>query len=174
MERIAHSISRVYNAILIHRPIAAVFDYVTTPATWVRWHPVTVSVTGATDHSLRIGEQVVEEIRSVGGIGLMVWTVSERFAPHQWRIDGLSNIGIRGIIEYRFAERTDGTFYERELYYWKPHSFLYPLLDRLYKRRRVWAESEEALKRIKANLEAGPALATDGAGDRDCSSPAVA
>ncbi|HEX3148227.1 MAG TPA: SRPBCC family protein [Gemmataceae bacterium] len=169
MEQIAHSVSRVYNAITIHRPIAEVFDYVTMPASWVHWHPVTIGVTGVTDHSLHIGEQVIEEIRSVGGKGFMTWTVTERSAPHHWRIDGESNIGINGIISYRFTEHPDGTHYERELYYWKPHGVLYPLVDRIYKRNQVLEESAEALRRIKANLEGGAVLVAGSMGSHGAS-----
>lgn len=161
---IAHSVTRIYNAISIRRPIGDVFDYVTTPKNWVQWHPVTAAVSGATDHALDVGEQVVEEIRSAAGGARMLWTVRERFAPNHWRIDGESDIGVRAIIAYRLTEHPEGTNYEREVYYWKPGGFLYPLLDWLYRRRRVWAESAEALRRIKSNLEAGLAVTTQDAG----------
>jgi hypothetical protein len=144
---------------VVRRPIADVFDYVTTPATWPEWHPVTAGVSGAVDHPLAVGEKVVEQIRSAGGRGRMVWTVRERFAPYYWRIEGESDIGVKAIIGYRLAEQTDGTLYEREVFYWKPGAVLYGFLDRLFRRRRVWAESEEALRRIKANLESDRAAA---------------
>ena len=151
--RVAHSMTRIWNDIWIPRPPEVVFDYVATPATWVRWHPVTQGVTGATDHPLGVGEQVVEAIRSAGGRGHMTWTVRERFAPYHWRIEGESDIGVRGIISYRLTAVDAGTRFEREVGYWKPGSLVYPLLDWLYRRRLVWEESAEALRRIRANLE---------------------
>jgi hypothetical protein len=156
MERVAQTVSRVFNTIAIRRTPAEVFDYVTTPATWPTWHPVTAGVSGATDHPLAVGEQVVEDIRSAGGHGRMVWTVRERVAPYHWGIDGESDIGVRAIIRYWLTATADGTRYEREVMYWKPGSFLYVLLDRLFRRRLIWAESEEALRRIKTNLESDP------------------
>jgi hypothetical protein len=118
------------------------------------------------DHPLTVGEQVVEDIRSAGGRGRMVWTVREWLAPSHWRIDGESDIGVRAIIRYRLAATSDGTEYEREVLYWKPGGVLYGLLDRLYRRRLVWAESEEALRRIKANLESDPAAPAPGTDPR--------
>lgn len=151
--KVAHSMTRVWNEILIRRPAEVVFDYVTTPATWTAWHPVTQAVSGATGHPLVVGEQVVEQIRSAGGRGHMVWTVRERLAPYHWRIEGESNIGVNGIITYRLSETADGTRFERDLGYWKPGSFIYPFLDWLVRRRRVWEESAEALRRIRDNLD---------------------
>ena len=55
--------SRILTSICIHRPIAEVFDYVTTPANWPVWHPASIAVSGSSDHPLRLGEEVVEEFR---------------------------------------------------------------------------------------------------------------
>src|SRR5438045_2342634 len=47
--------TRIVVAINIHRPIGAVFDYITTPANWPAWHPASRAVSGSVDHSLLIG-----------------------------------------------------------------------------------------------------------------------
>lgn len=47
--------TRIHTSVLIRRPSAEVFDYVTTPANWPRWHPSSLAVSGATDHPLRVG-----------------------------------------------------------------------------------------------------------------------
>lgn len=31
----------------IHQPVATVFDYVTTPAHWLAWHPPSIALRGA-------------------------------------------------------------------------------------------------------------------------------
>ena len=51
--------TRVYNTIWIRAPIERVFDYVTTPGNWPVWHPSSLGVSGATDHSLDPGERIV-------------------------------------------------------------------------------------------------------------------
>ena len=46
----------------IARDPQTVYDYVTTPAHWIEWHPSTRKVTGpAAGHSLEIGEEVIED-----------------------------------------------------------------------------------------------------------------
>jgi membrane-bound lytic murein transglycosylase B len=47
--------------VFIHRDIADVFDLLTTPKNWPEWHPASISVAGATDHSLAIGEGVTRK-----------------------------------------------------------------------------------------------------------------
>jgi hypothetical protein len=152
MTAIAHSLTRILNTILIRRPMEHVFDYVTAPKSWPVWHPVTLAVHGATDHSLEIGEQVVEDFHSAGQRGSMTWTVRERQPPIRWVIEGTSDIGINATITYRLEQKPGGTLFARELCYWKPGVW-FQLLDRLFQRRQVLAESAEALRRIKQQLE---------------------
>ncbi len=85
------------------------------------WHPSSLGVSGATDHSLEPGEEVTQEFLVVGRRGRAVWTVRERVYPRRWVIDG----------------RVEGD----------------GLLDRLVLRRRVEADSAEALRRLKEVLE---------------------
>jgi uncharacterized protein YndB with AHSA1/START domain len=81
-------VSRICKSIQIQTPIEEVFEYVTTPGNWPAWHPSSLGVDGATDHSLEPGEQVTEEYRVAGRRGRVVWTVRERKAPRTWVIDG--------------------------------------------------------------------------------------
>jgi len=53
--------TRITNSIAIARPPDAVFAYVTTPGNWPKWHPASKAVSGATDHSLVVGEKVTED-----------------------------------------------------------------------------------------------------------------
>ena len=58
----------------------------------------------------------------------------------------------RGNIAYALTPHGNGTLFERELIY-RMSNWLLSLLDRLYIRRRIRAESSEALRRLKHNLE---------------------
>jgi uncharacterized protein YndB with AHSA1/START domain len=144
--------TRIYTTTRIHTPIDTVFDYVTTPGNWPAWHPSSLGVGGATDHSLEPGEQVTEEFQVAGRRGRVVWTVRERVAPRRWVIDGRVEGGGGGTITYTATPHADGTTFERELVYSAPNPLL-RLLDRLVLRRRIEAESVEALRRLKDQLE---------------------
>ena len=65
--------TRVASTIRIRRDIADVFDFFTTPHNWPQWHPASISVAGSTDHSLAIGEEVIEEFLAAGRRGSTVW-----------------------------------------------------------------------------------------------------
>jgi uncharacterized protein YndB with AHSA1/START domain len=145
--------TRIYTAIQIDQPIEQVFDFVTTAGHWPKWHPSSLGVSGAIDHSARVGEQVVEDFQVAGRRGRVRWTVTERDAPRRWAIDGViegRNNG--GAITYLLTSREGGAFFEREFIYPAPN-LLFALLDLLIIRRRVYAESREALRRLKHVLE---------------------
>ena len=144
----------IYTTIQIQAPTNRIFDYVTTPGNWLRWHPSSLEVSGATDHSLEPGEQVTEEFRVAGRRGRVVWTVRECVAPHRWVIDGRIEGGGGGTVTYTLTPHDSGVIFEREFVYAMPNPLL-ALLDRLVLRRRVEAESAEALRRLKNVLEEG-------------------
>jgi uncharacterized protein YndB with AHSA1/START domain len=145
--------TRIYTTTYIHQPIEQVFDYVTTPGNWPAWHPSSLGVMGATDHSLEPGEQVTEAFYVAWRRGQVVWTVREREALRRWVIEGRI-VGSQngGTITYMLTRQGDGTFFEREFVYALPNPFP-ALLDRLILRRRIEAESAEALRRLKQVLE---------------------
>jgi uncharacterized protein YndB with AHSA1/START domain len=62
-------VTRICKSIRIQTPVEEVFEYVTTPGNWPAWHPSSLGVDGATDHSLEPGEQVTEEYRVAGRRG---------------------------------------------------------------------------------------------------------
>jgi uncharacterized protein YndB with AHSA1/START domain len=143
--------TRIYKTIRINAPIEQVFDYVTTPGNWPEWHPSSLGVSGATDHSLKPGEKVTEEYRVAGQRGRVVWTVRERVVPRRWVIDGQVESGGGGIT-YTLTPHENGTNFERDFVYTMPNKLL-AMLDRLVLHRRVEAESAEALRRLKDVLE---------------------
>ena len=144
--------TRIRTTKRIDVPAETLFEYVTTPGNWPVWHPSSLGVSGATDHSLGPGEKVAEEYSVAGRRGRVVWTVRERVAPRRWTIDGEVDGGGGGTITYTLTPDAGGTLFERDFVYAMPNALL-ALLDRLVLRRRVEAESEEALGRLKGALE---------------------
>jgi uncharacterized protein YndB with AHSA1/START domain len=144
---------RIVTAVDIGRPVERVFEYVTTPANWPRWHPASLRVLGATDHSLLVGEQVTEEFRVAGQPGSAVWTVRERQAPHRWVIDGASENGNQATITYTLTAHDGGTHFQRELAFAEVRS-RDGAMDLAELGRHVEEESAAALRRLKEVLEA--------------------
>lgn len=142
----------IVSEILIRNATAAVFDYVTTPAHWLAWHPSSVALRGATDHSLDIGEEVTEDFRVAGRAGSVTWKVIARERPKRWAIAGVVAAGGSGTITYTLSQVAQGTAFRREFVYAMPNWFT-ALLDRLFVRRRIAAESALALSRLKHALE---------------------
>jgi hypothetical protein len=73
----------IANSVLVRRPIAAVFDTATTARYWPRWHPASLSVSGATDHPLQLGEQITERARIAGLPRTVRWTCVACDHPHR-------------------------------------------------------------------------------------------
>ena len=145
--------TRIENETVIARPPQQVYDYVTTPANWPRWHPSSLAVRGATDHSLALGESVVEDFVVAGNRGTVTWTVVAREPPVRWAIDG-RNVGSRGggTVSYTLRPEGGGTRFTRVLTYHMPN-LPAGVLDSFGVRERVAAESTEAVTRLKAELE---------------------
>lgn len=142
----------IKTAIHVERPIDQVFEFVTTPGNWPSWHPSSLGVSGATEHSLAPGEQVTEEFLVAGRRGRVTWTVRRREAPHRWVIEGRVHGGGGGTITYTMADDAGGTSFEREFVY-TTRSVMHWVLDLMIIRRRIIAESAEALRRVKRLLE---------------------
>jgi uncharacterized protein YndB with AHSA1/START domain len=147
--------TRIYKTATIERPPAMVFDYVTTPRNWPAWHPSSLEVRGATNHSALPGERIEEAFSVAGFRGQVEWTVLVRDAPHRWVIDGALANGGSGRISYALTAEGSGTRFEREFVYVAPN-LLFVVLDGLFVRDRIDGESAEALKRLKAVLESLP------------------
>jgi len=145
-------VTTIVTTATIHRPLAEVFDYVTTPAHWLVWHPSSLGLNGATDHSLKPGEEVTEEFRVAGCKGTVTWKVVARDEPVFWAITGEVAAGGSGTISYTLSAEADGTAFRREFVYAMPNWFT-ALLDRLFIRRRMEAESAQAVQILKQALE---------------------
>ncbi|MBI1927571.1 SRPBCC family protein [Candidatus Poribacteria bacterium] len=143
--------ARIYTTIHIRKSIERIFDYVTTPDNWQNWHHSSLGVSGATDHSLELGEQVTEEFQVAGRPRRVVWTVREREAPRRWVIEGQMENGSGLTTTYTLVPHGDGTTFEREMVYTMRNP-LVAMLGLVF-RRRAEAESAEALHRLKRTLE---------------------
>jgi uncharacterized protein YndB with AHSA1/START domain len=146
--------TRIFTETHLNKPIADVFDYVTTAGNWPAWHPSSLGVSGATNHSALIGEQITERFLVAGRRGEAVWMVRERQSPTRWIIEGQTSSGGGGTITYTLTPTKGGTHFAREFVYFF-HNPLFRLLDGLLVRPRIQAESAEALRRLKQVLEAG-------------------
>lgn len=148
----------IRGSVTIARAPADVYNYVTTAGNWPRWHPSSLAVTGATDHPMLLGEQVIEDFLVAGKQGKVRWTVVRREAPTRWVIAGqILDSGGVGKISYRLTAVSGGTLFEREFEYARPN-LLFVLADTLRIKGQVMAESAEAVRHLKAMLE-GPAPA---------------
>ena len=142
----------LHNEVVISRAPQEVFDFVTTPGNWPKWHPSSLSVSGATDHPLLVGEQVTEEFLVAGRRGRALWTVTQRAVPRRWHIDGGGEKGGKAWIAYTLTEQTGTTRFERDMHYRMPN-LLAALLDPLLTRGKIAAESALALEQLKQVLE---------------------
>jgi uncharacterized protein YndB with AHSA1/START domain len=144
--------SRIANSILVHRPIAAVFDTATTARYWARWHPATRTVEGAVDHPLQLGEHVTERAHIVGPARIFVWTCVERDAPHRLVLEAPGTPGDPRIV-YTVDQRGDEVLFTRTLTYTVPLP-LGGLVDTWYLAGVMKQQSVQAIINLKALLEA--------------------
>jgi uncharacterized protein YndB with AHSA1/START domain len=145
--------TRIYTSTLIHKPVDVVFEFVTTPGHWPEWHPSSLAVTGATDHPLMLGEEVTEDYRVAGRRGRVVWRVRTYEPPRHWVIDGqIVGRDDGGTVAYTLTPRAGDTFFEREFTYPTP-GFFFTIIDRLFARRRIQAESAEAMANLTRVLQ---------------------
>lgn len=141
--------TRIFSSTYIACPVEEVYNFVTTPGNWPSWHPSSIAVTGDADHPQGVGEQCTEEFMVAGRQGKAVWTVTEREYPSRWVIRGIiegRNSG--GVVSYTVRPEGNGTHFERTFIYPRP-SLLFAILDLLFIRRRVQAESDLALQQLK-------------------------
>jgi hypothetical protein len=99
-----------------------------------------------------VGEEVTEEFKVAGRSGSVVWKVTTREEPRLWVIEGtIVGRSSGGRITYELWPHEGATRFTRIFYYPTPGLF-FGVADRLVLRRRVEAESNEALQRLAALL----------------------
>jgi uncharacterized protein YndB with AHSA1/START domain len=157
--------TRVAHRAQIARPPAQVYGYVTTPVNWPRWHPSSLAVSGAIDHSLQIGEQATEQFQVAGRHGSALWRVTALEYNRSWTIVGTIRGRVAGQVTYRIdalkpaadaaapiSETTGTTRFEREFVYYAPN-LLFVLLDYIKINSVVDDESRRAVANLKHVLE---------------------
>lgn len=144
--------TRVVHEAYIEQSPEAVYAFVTTPRHWPTWHPASRGVTGAVDHSLDRGEEVVEDFLVAGRAGRAVWTVVDRDSPRYWRIEGRIGARHAGDVAYSVSAEGTGTKFVREFVY-PSRNLLFVLVNTISLRAKIEAESVSAVANLKHVLE---------------------
>jgi hypothetical protein len=143
----------IQHSILIRKPAAQIFDYLTTPRHWPDFHPASLEETGTIDHPLQVGDRHRERFRTHGWTGYINWITLKAERPYHFRIRGeVEGIGGRLMVTFCILDRRDGAEIRRELLYTRSN-WLLRLLDRLYLHSHMIRESHIAWEQLKRNLE---------------------
>ncbi|ALS63694.1 SRPBCC family protein [Pandoraea apista] len=145
--------THVVNTVTLRAPPQVVYDYATTPDHWPKWHPASITVQGATDHPLKMGEEVAEEFRLAGRHGIVHWKVVDANPPLTWRIEGEINRRPSGEVRYKLTPDGTGTRFERDFIYRTPN-LLFLVLDPIFIGPRMRAESAQGAKQLEQIFEA--------------------
>jgi hypothetical protein len=142
---------------VFQRPLAEVFEFITTTGHWLEWHPATHAVTGQTLKPGQLGDECEEKVLTAGLFqGHIAWRVVTCAAPVHWAM-ATTEIAVpllaraRVRVEYSLKEEGLGTRLFRTFHYELPW-YLW-LLDKLYFRAKMESESVEALRRLAALID---------------------
>lgn len=142
---------RIVTMIDIARPQIAVFEFVTNPALWKRWHPATIAVSGVPNRPLTHGETVDEQIQAGPRRFSARWTVVECKPPRRWVIETDSAEGAARIT-YKLSEQEGICYFERVLEY-ESKRLPWKWFDGNLTRRMLMRQSDEALHNLKRVIE---------------------
>lgn len=142
--------SRVTNTVLIQGEPEHIFDLVTTPKFWPRWHPATVSVKGAIDQPMRLGDMIRERAKIGGVEGEGDWKVMECDRPRRvvLHVEGTAIGAVN--ITYQFEAGPDEVEFTRILDF---DASALPENVRPLVERQMATDSAEGLARLKAFVE---------------------
>lgn len=140
--------THVVSTVTLRAPPQIVYDYATTPDNWPKWHPASLTVQGATDHPLKVGEEVAEEFRLAGRHGIVHWRVVDANPPLEWRVEGEVNRRASGEVRYKLTPDGTGTRFERDFIYRTPN-LLFLILDPIFIGPRMRAESAQGAKQLE-------------------------
>lgn len=149
--------TKVISTTVINCAIKDVFNFATTPCHWPEWHPTAQGVSGVTDHSLKKGEQVLEEEKFIFLKGQIRWAMNKKMAPTFWILDGIVEgiplfRGTRVTIAYTLTAKDGQTHLKREMVYQMPN-LLAEFFDALLFRSHNTKQSQRAIDRLKKVLE---------------------
>jgi hypothetical protein len=145
----------------IAAPIADIYEYAANPRNWVEWYPGTREVEHAPEGLPRVGDEWEESIKIAGMWMRFTWRATEVQAPRTWTIEGNAKIqgplkfemdGGTATLSHQLDEREGGTNYRRGITFRMSNPIL-RLANRLVLKRKMDAELEEALQRLKRIVE---------------------
>ncbi len=151
----------IVSSITIQKPIAEIFDYVTTIANWGIMHPAMAKeLVNPPDHPTRAGETFVELFIRGRLKSEILWTVKECIPPTHWKAEAVAakrskifDLGVM-IFTYQLAEMNGETRVELT-YSYSPQTLLTKLVNWLYlekeSRENVVAKSLIHLKHAMEN-----------------------
>lgn len=144
----------VINEIDISVSAEKVFDLVSSPGLWPKWHPSSRHLAPGADRPLKKGEGFSEEVHAGGRKGNLVWVVSECDRPGLWIATATSNQGVSIQLKYELTSNSEGTHFKRTLNYEMTSLFLI-VANTIFMRFKIRRESTTALRNLKALLESG-------------------
>ncbi len=145
----------VQGTVVIRRRPEVCANYVTTPATWPEWYPLTRSVEGPVNSTPAVGATWVEKVRIVGLPFTFTWKTIEDSRPHRYVYQGSSNFGGHATITYVWKAEGDGTRWDRTLVYEQDRWYT-RLGDWLFLAAVIRSASARAVQLARERLEALP------------------
>jgi len=139
--------------VFIRRPPQACADYVTTPATWADWYPLTRGVEGQVDRPAPAGGEWTEYVHILLIPFTFYWKTVSDNRPDQYVYQGTSNVGGNATITYEWRAEGDGTRWTRTLTYEQTHWYT-RLADWLFMAAIIRRASAQALLNARDHLEA--------------------
>lgn len=149
-----NQLTTVINKIDISVSPEKVFDLVSSPGLWPRWHPSSRHLAPGADRPLKKGEGFSEEVHAGGRKGNLVWVVAECERPNLWIATATSNQGVSIRLKYEVTGNSGGAHFKRTLSYEMTSAFLI-LANTIFMRYKIRRESAHALRNLKALLESG-------------------
>ncbi len=134
-------------------PTQAVYDYVTRPALWKEWHPVSLGAQQHAAESLDAGARFEEEILAAGVKRHLRWTVEQAEPGVRWAASAVMDDGSSVHLLYRFEARNTGMNFTFTLSY-RIKPLHLRLVNALFAWRRVQADSRLALSNLTRRFSA--------------------
>jgi hypothetical protein len=148
----------VANEVIVHKPIAQVFEFATVAKNWKEWHPNTLKTAGADNHSATVGEEIIEWVNLSGLHTVFFWEVTAHVEPTVWKLVGESeDRSLRFFLTYTLEATSAGaTRFRRELVYEMKKSFFSVFWNFFFMEPYIRITSEEAVLHFRRVLEAKP------------------
>ncbi len=145
--------NRMQHEILIHQPVADVFDYVSTPGRWPEWHPSSLRLEAGAEAPLPAGARFEEDIHAGGRKAHLSWIVLDAQRPTRWCAEARADNGLTLTLEYRLEPTGTGTRFVRTLEYTLPNTLM-RLYNAVIGRRRIERESRQSLQQLRDRMGA--------------------